>query len=431
MTAVTLLISVGGATGPIVYSIRRNQPQKVIFFVSLDSRSLVTSTILPQLMEDPGTIPDLEFVVTPNEQDLGQSTFVLMSEVPSAMRRLNVADLKWPQMVDYTGGTKTMSAALIWASSQHPCKMSYIGAGDVEGRAKDGLGTVIDGREVHFIQDNPWDRIAWLEARSALEIFNRGQYANAAALMRKMVERVSEELPCRIFTVLAEVFEGFHRWDIFDHRNALRLIEPNLSHLPELAETHQILIPGLKEFSLSVQEQFETLKGIKPGEKSWALIHDLLANALRRAELEQKYEDATARCYAAIEKTAQHELSLKYGIDPSNARAEQIPDKIRNEFVRRYETSYRMRDGSQGRKLQFGLIPAMELLFSLDDPIGQRFMQRREKLRPHLAERNYSILAHGIRAIDYPKFRELFEDALYLLNLTESNLIRFPTFDFG
>ncbi len=152
---VTLLLSVGGAPGPIVYSIRQNQPEYIIFLVSAGSRRLVSEKILPQLLQDPGRIPDHEFIVTPDEQDLGLSTFVLMNEVPAALRRLNVTDVEWPQLVDYTGGTKTMSASVVWASSRYPCVMSYIGAADAGGRTREGLGTVVDGREVCILRQNP------------------------------------------------------------------------------------------------------------------------------------------------------------------------------------------------------------------------------------------------------------------------------------
>ena len=220
--------------------------------------------------------------MTPDEQDLGLSTFVLMNEVPAALRRLNVTDVEWPQLVDYTGGTKTMSASVVWASSRYPCVMSYIGAADAGGRTRDGLGTVVDGRGVCILRQNPWDRVAWMEAHSAIELFDRGQYANAASELKVICRRVSEDLPRHLFSVLAEIFEGFYCWDIFDHKNAVCLLGKNLAPLRDIAEIQQALIPGLRPFVESSEQLLETLQGIKPGALSWPLIHDLLANALRR-----------------------------------------------------------------------------------------------------------------------------------------------------
>jgi CRISPR-associated protein (TIGR02710 family) len=427
MTSTTLLISVGGAPGPIVYSIQQNRPEKVIFFVSKGSRSLVSDQILPQLLaSDPGRLLDHEFVVTPDEQDVGVCVFSLMQEVPAALSRLNVTDSSWPHFVDYTGGTKAMSAAMVWASSRFPCKMSYVGTSSSEGRIKNGMGIVMDGKELCFLQENPWNRIAFIEARSAIDIFNHGQYGNAAAIMKSLAERVTEDLPSRMFQTLAELFEGFYLWDIFDHRGAQKLLYKNLNLLCVLAEVPQVLFPGLKELSKSVRELLEVLDGIKPGEKSCAIVRDLLANAQRRAQLERKYEDATARCYSAIEKIAQYELLSKYGIDTGNARPERIPDPFREEYTRRYEVISREPGKAAVRRIQFGLYAAMDLLKYFDNPTGIRFAERKLRIRGHLAERNSSILAHGAQPMNNQRYRDLFEDARYLLDINESALTQFP-----
>lgn len=427
MTARTLLVSVGGAPGPIVYSIRRNQPEKILFFVSAASRHLVSEKILPKLLNsDPGRLLDHEFIVTPDEQDVGACVFALMKEVPVALKRLNVNESEWAHCVDYTGGTKAMSAAMVWASSRFPCKMSYVGSPTSEGRGKNGLGVVIDGQERCFLQENPWDRIAYIEAHTAIDIFNNGQYGNAAALMTNLAGRVTEDLPKRLFHTLAELFEGFYLWDIFDHKGAQNILRKNLNALCLLADVPQVLFPGLKEFSEAVKQALDVVDGIKPGQKSWAVVYDLLANAKRRAELEKKYEDATARCYSAIEKTAQFELSLKYGIDTSNAKPEQIPDQFREEYTRRYEVVLRDPGKLPVRKIQFGLSAAMELLRNFDSPIGIRFAERKMLIKAHLAERNKSILAHGAQPMTFQRYRDLFKDALYLLNIDEPSLTQFP-----
>jgi hypothetical protein len=142
--------------------------------------------------------------------------------------------------------------------------------------------------------------------------------------------------------------------------------------------------------------------------------------------LEQKYEDAVARCYSVIEKTAQHELLSKYGIDTGNAKPELIPDQFREEFTRRYATIVREPGKPVARRIQFGLTPAMDLLHCFESPIGMRFADRKNLFKAHLAERNKSILAHGAQPMVYQRYRDLFEDALYLLKVEESTLTQFP-----
>ncbi|MFQ5741009.1 MAG: TIGR02710 family CRISPR-associated CARF protein [Acidobacteriota bacterium] len=422
----SLLISVGGAASPVLFSIRHHRAERVIFFVSLNSRRLVSSQIMPALLEDPGHLPDHEFVVTPNEQSLGESVFALLQEVPSALHKLGAGESSWPELVDYTAGTKAMSSALVLASSKHPCVVSYIGAPDPSSRTKGGLGIVLDGRERLFLQENPWNKVAWLDARTAVNLFNRAQYGNGATLMKEVAGRVDEEPAHRLYAVLSQVFEGFHWWDVFDHKRALHHLRACREPLAYLTQTPQPLFPALKRFAQETREALQVLERIAPGQRSWEMVHDLLGNARRRALLEGKFEDATARCYAAIEKGAQHCLLYKYGVDPGHAHPEQIPEPLRQDFVASYQSSEVGDNGIRTPTLKFGLKRCLDLLVELEDPIGQRYSAREKRVRSHLEQRNRSILAHGLQPIEAKHFRSLFEDALELLGIRESELPAFP-----
>jgi CRISPR-associated protein (TIGR02710 family) len=423
MESSTLLVSVGGTPAPVIFSIRHCRPERVIFFVSPGSRGLVTEAVLPALLQDPGRLPDHEFVVTPDEQDLGESVLTLLREVPLALRRLGRPSTEtWPGLVDYTAGTKTMSAALILASSKHPCRVIYIGTDSPLARSKGGLGIVLDGRDKAFLQENPWNRIAWVEVRAAVELFNRGQYGNAAGVVRSVLDKVDDPTLSRLYQVLAEIFEGFHRWDIFQHEDARRFLGRNLQPLADLAQTQQVVFPELEAFAVRVRELHEILSRIQPRQLSWDIIHDLLANARRRADLEHKYEDAVARCYAAIERIAQHRLRFAHGIDPGGVPAEQLPESAREGYRVKYEVT----DRHGRRVLRFGAVPALELLKTLEDDVGKRFAAIGDRLRSHLDQRNRSILAHGFDPMDRAKFEALFADALELLGVPESDLWQFP-----
>ena len=206
---------------------------------------------------------------------------------------------------------------------------------------------------------------------------------------------------------------------MFKHKDALRLIGKNIKSLADMAETERFYLPDLQSFSLAVAENFKFLEEIKEQKLSLSLIYDLLANALRRAELEKKYEDATARTYSAIEKTAKLQLKNKYGIDNSKCSPEQLPETVRDQYTAKYNNS--------SGTLSFGAIASFELLYELDDIYGIRFTER-ENIRNHLTERNYSILGHGMQAIDKSKFDDLFNDALNILNINSSDLSNFPRF---
>ena len=416
-----LLISIGGASAPIINSILHHNPDKIIFFVSKTSRLKVTKEILPEIFNKTKNLIDHEFIVSNDEQDIGRCTETLLREIPQTLEKLDSIK-QWPDIVDYTGGTKTMSAAMVWASSKFPCQFNYVGGSS---RTKNGLGIVIDGNEVNITLQNPWNKLAYFEINDAVKLFNRGQYANSAELFADIEEKVTDDRAKRVFSILHEVVAGYSQWDVFDHKNALRLIDKNIKPLTDIAETERFYLPNLKSFSETVKGNFEFLQGIKPMQLTWLMIYDLLANALRRALLEKKYEDATARCYAAIEKIAKHELMKTYGINNSDAKAELIPDSLRAEYLKKYLFTKTTKDGSISESLQFGVTASFRILVENGNKLGVRFSEL-DKINSHLTERNYSILGHGMQPSSKQKFRDLFNDALFILDIKEEELPVFP-----
>jgi len=423
MNAKTLLISVGGSPEPIIFSIRKLSPGNVIFFASQSTRASIAKTILPAL-GDEAKRPAYKIICTDDEQDIEASVFTLMKKVAPALKKLGAPETSWPSLVDCTGGTKVMSSAIVWASSLFPCEIIYVGTN--EPRSKSGVGIVKTGREFIIQQKNPWNSVGYLEARSALEAFNRGQYGVAAETLLKLSEKITDVEARRLFDCLANVFRGYYCWDIFNHTDARNVLRKWLDKLQPMADcseadTHQILIPGFKEFVMTAREQLGLLDDIVvPEKRGWFLVCDLLANARRRGELEMKYEDAVARCYSAIEKIAQTELMNKHGIDTGKVNPMQIPEAIREEYCRKY--------GNKGS----GLRPSMELLLCIEKEngvksVGHRFSNNAE-LKKFLDERNHSILAHGVKPMNDKIYRKLLENALSLMNLNESLLISFPEF---
>jgi CRISPR-associated protein (TIGR02710 family) len=420
-----LLISVGGSEAPVIFSVRHTHPGAVVFFVSPESRGMVSQRILPALLEDPGQLPDHEFVVTPDGQDLGESVLTLLREIPRALRKLGRTRRPWPEIVDYTAGTKVMSAAVVLASSRFPCKVSYIGTPDSSGRTKNGLGIVLDGKERLYRQENPWNRLAWYEVHAAAELFNRGQYGNAADLLRRILGQLDDPEVRELYQVLGDVFQGFEAWDVFDHRQARQLLGQSRERLAHLATRHRGLFPGLEPFAGEVEGLFPVLMDIQPGALTWQAVLDLLSNARRRADLEGKYEDAVARCYAAIEKAAHRVLQQSYGIDAGNVDPAKVPESLRPRLQARRRL-HRRKDGTQIEIISIGLRDQYELLAALGDPLGLRFAEMSDSLARHLDARNRSILAHGFVPARREHYENLFHDAVQLLNIPEQDLTAFP-----
>jgi len=150
------------------------------------------------------------------------------------------------------------------------------------------------------------------------------------------------------------------------------------------------------------------------------LCYDLLANAKRRAELEDKFDDAIARIYRAIEALAQFRLGFKYGIKTSDVRPKQIPESLREEYERRYVDE-------KTSKIRLPLFASYNLLEKHGDELGKRFFAQYEnKLRSVLDQRNRSILAHGFDSLKQDTFQKMYAAVLEFAGIEERQMPAFP-----
>jgi CRISPR-associated protein (TIGR02710 family) len=428
-----LLISVGGSPGQVVCSLLSHRAPRVIYFVSPESRALVREDIR-QACAEGQYHPDEEIVLCDDAQSINACTLALMSGVPDALHKLGVSGLSWPDLVDITGGTKCMTAALFWASSRYPCKVSYVGTGQVDARGGGGPGGAEDGMAEVRIADNSLHAVAFYEIRQALHLMGQHHYVQAVEHLCAATGKVSDDWK-RLVEVLEKIARGFQAWDIFDHKGALNLLKPlRGANLEDLALRHESIFPGLVGYFQELLESLDFLEasGERGGGKGDAgaahrarrnRVLDLLANALRRAG-EKKYDDATARVYSALEQHTQCLLEQDHGISPSRALPGQIPEGLREDYVGRYGQTL---DAGE-TILQFGLVAGLELLAELGHPAGDWYRANQEPLRASLSMRNASILAHGTVPMDEEKFRGLFEQALALMDLDRSRLDLFPAF---
>jgi CRISPR-associated protein (TIGR02710 family) len=147
------------------------------------------------------------------------------------------------------------------------------------------------------------------------------------------------------------------------------------------------------------------------------LILDLLANARRRMD-EQRWDDATARLYRAIEATAQLRLAERGIPDTGSVPLEQIPEPLRSELA------------SQARsgQVKLGLQEAWHVLKRLDEPAAAPFFDASlaDPEKSPLAARNQSILAHGFAPASEENTRRLLDAALATLGAAEAELPASP-----
>ncbi len=413
-----LLISVGGSPEPIIFALREYRPKGVIFFSSSETRCMVEDAILPALDYYPhcGHV----VIVTPDHEDVGACTFELLRKVPEEMRKLGVPE-DWPRLCGYTGGTKAMSAAVVWAASRFPCELLYVGGTN---RSRDGVGIVENGSERMVVIENPWNRVGWFETRSAFELFNRCQYANATDQLKLLLDRMGD---CEIkpaLRYLLGIFQALSDWDGFRHVKALNAMEKAIKELPAIRALFADQFPQCRTL----------LNWLEPGRNHLRCLHirkdgtlpltetlleELLSNTLRRARGEKKYEDATARLYALFEKEVKRRLQAGCGIDNSACPLERIPFSMREDYARHID--------QETGCCKFGLKDSFRLLHELaGDEMTARFIEREQAISLALGRRNQSILGHGSQPVTETEFNELLQLVLWVLDRNEEDILQFP-----
>jgi len=370
-----MIITVGGTIEPIIKSIDEHKPDFVSFLASQET--------VDKIAEIKGRIQ----IKVPCEITLVDNVNELLhchEKAEEAVQRALKKNYKGQDVVvDYTGGTKNMSAALSLAAIAHGFVFSYVGG--IE-RSKGGVGIVINGCEQVYSSVNPWDFLAVEERKKISLLFNAYQFSAAGTLVDSILEKTTKFKP--LFRQLAFIIEGFYKWDLFQHSAAAQVFKR--ARIDDLATSEDQTIC---RFSKAVDRSVHKLKAIlelsDSGRKLCReLILDLFANAERRAE-EGKTDDAILRLYRLVEMLAQERLFNTYGIDTGNVRSEQLPEDLESEFRKQYE-----KDGH----IKIPQAAAFRLLKALKDPLGEIFETAKKDFQKIQNARNFSYLAHGIQS---------------------------------
>lgn len=274
---------------------------------------------------------------------------------------------------------------------------------------------MIDGKERALFHDNPWMELAFMERRKASTLFNKGRYASAKDVLRNVLDKLPEKERI-FFKSFSEIVEGYELWDRFKHKDARIKIRRNLDLFK--AYCYGSKSDKLIELAEHIKRNVEFLEKLI-NEGGIYYFYDLLANAKRRAYLEEKYDDAVARLYRSLEFFAQNRLSSKYSIDTSRVEIGAIPAGLREEFERKYKSS-------EG-KIELPLYASYILLKELKDEAGEKFvLQYENKLKYLLSSRNRSILAHGFESVSKDTYEKFYLSILEFTGTDEDSLPDFP-----
>ncbi|MFY9113124.1 MAG: TIGR02710 family CRISPR-associated CARF protein [Desulfomonilia bacterium] len=401
-----MIISLGGSPEPLRKSIESYRPEHVVLFASHDS-----SLLAGEVMKGIDPKPTVAFEITENHNSLHESYKAACRGV-ERIRRLQIP----PEdvMVDFTGGTKVMTAALIFATIGHKFMFNYVGG---DKRNKDGLGTVQDGCEVMYDEMSPWSLYAEEERRQVVTLFNRRMYASAMSLIEACNNRMS--CPDKVrsyFRFVYDLADGYHQWEQFRHAVALRKIGDGVEALQTYLERYPD--PDLESFLCRIRKDREFLSSLvekTQGMKKYDMIivHDLVSNARRRM-LDKRYDDAAARIYRALELYGQVYFIELTGCMNNEVDPELIPESIRSDFVRKYLDTGK-------NKLKLPLAATFRFLKEKGHEAGLRFYEpkTKDKIKNIQSNRNNSILAHGIDPVSEKAMNSIFDTICEFIGVSD------------
>jgi CRISPR-associated protein (TIGR02710 family) len=366
-------------TKPLIKSIQEANPSFLLLFITDESKANA-EIILKELKRDD---KNSAIHILTNKDHL-QDIFKEMNDKITELWKQG----KEPQntIVDFTTGTKPMSAALALCAIKHNCsRLKYISV------KRDHERKVIPDSETTSTFE-PVGIFASFAIDTAIKFIKDYRFDSAIALLKSLNQGLLSDEEKQLVENLINIANAYNSWDKFNHIQFCSYYKKVNFENPEI-----------KQFIVNEDTKSKIHRigaDIKQGIITELTIVDLVNNAKRRFE-EGKYDDSVARLYRAMEMLGQWQLKVKYNQDTSNINMTSLPPKT-VDWISKYRE-----DG----KIKIALQKSYQLLDELDDELGKEFRDD-SKLSALLKERNESILAHGTKPITKAACDKLLEEVI-------------------
>lgn len=380
MNAKILVATVGGETTPQATAIDGLRPLHAIFICSRETASKTDDLVL-RVQAQGGTAEKLLLDYVDEFEYCYENALEKLVSIRDSYPDAEVR-------CDYTGGTKTMAAALVAATIDVPGVHLSLVTG-----ARFGSDRVMDGTQSLRTVQTASVRINRL-MDAATRTFTRHDYSPSMALLSEaLLEPGLTGSAAMHLQDWYAVTRALDYWDRFQHVEAWKLLFAFRNRLNEQFRFLKAVM--WSRTCADTSFTCDGLEGIGDTAKGhgYELVDDLRLNAERRAA-RGLYDDAVARLYRATELLAQIRLKREYHIDTGNV-------DISSPSLMPADVEWLTRGMSPSKKkIDLGLMRSYELLarFSLrtTEPLGGLFDSRyRDRIRDFLLLRNASLLAHG------------------------------------
>jgi len=380
-----LMLSVGGSDQPLRSSLREGRPDIAVFVVSDGSDGSESSRSQAEKLYDAEGCPERRRMlgVPPDDPDKA------LAAIEPELSRLiaDGADVT----VDYTGGTKSMTSAMVIAATSHESVRLQFMAG-----RRRSLDQVEDGTERPL--DIPTELIGLSQTFGTVRAFiDRRNYGAARLILGEIAGTLSRQkvkVP-RAWRKKVEEWNKwvsiFDEWDRFNHAKAWDKLQDGLGK----NTPHATWFEGQGVAYLS---RLEKLAG-SGNLPSYERLEDLWLNAERRAKL-GLYDDAVARLYRLMEAAVQTRLWIGHEIKTNEVPIDRLPPSL----------LHKHRPKGDSTSVKLPLQDSIELLECLNP--NDRLSRTMEPHPSWQRNRNHSILAHGFTPLtqnEWKKARSWFQ----------------------
>lgn len=387
-------------------TINKTYPNYVVFFASSVSKSTI------KYIEDLFRRDNDEFI---EGEDYTIVTMDAIDDFNSCFEAFEVMlwdfdyrdDREYQIIMDYTSGTKTMSAAMACCGMFYNKDLISVGGDRSTGEVSAGT-EIINYQNLYKI----YDKFALMRIRYN---FNTNRFMPCLEVLGRIVDSAIHK------EALINLCRGYYFWDNMDFERAYEyLTKVNANDIP-FEEIHKGLKRNLNALGHIVHSRSENLRNCY-------ILASLINNSIRRAE-EYKFDDAIARLYRSFELIGQIRLS-KYNVHTSDVDVSVLLERgVSEEFIKELEKE--KEDG----KIRIGLVKDYLLLNELGDDLGKYFVDNMSRIKNLTQKRNNSILAHGLESqsqMDFDNFLIIVVDLAKKLDKDMNKFInetRFAKFD--
>ncbi len=425
-----LILSVGTSYEPLVLNIRLLRPEKLLFLCTRETEKY------------------LEKIVKYCELEAGnyQKTIVSETDPSDIYMEIKRAFLAWGQpqklYIDFTGGTKAMSAAAAMAGAMINVQLLYVGSNEYLPHFRKPR----PGSETLFFITNPLEVFGDLEIEKAFTLFSKYNYSGAREKLAELKESIPDpniRQQLNFVYLLANVYE---MWDALDFPKAyvyLTKLNKELKRdrrmhghflmmdMVDILEEQERILEPFSELSALIRDK-KQMQILTSTRHMIPLMFTMLQNAAIR-EAQEKYDMATLLLYRLLEMIEQRRLA-KYHLFVSKMDYLQIrPDREKHPewsglnsrellgiIKERYgdiKAKVFGKNGSVYLAEQVSLLDGFMILAALDDDIssagGGSQTDKLKRIRAMVYLRNNSIFAHGLGPVgkeNFDRFKRFVEE---------------------